>query len=702
MTLIHSLSRLLPVGIAAAMLVMPDLAWAGGTHRFNLGTFDAFDEGETKGAAIESSGKVSVGYLPVRGEVDGSSVFSCVGGASSAYVGTAGGATIQRLSMTGKKRAPKADLLAKLPGVVVSAMLKLKSGAILAATLPGGQIYKVSKKGKVSKFAQLKVEAIWALGVHKGRVVAATGPRGEVYSMTFAGKGAKVIFDAPEKNVLSMQRVGKRLIVGTASKARVYEVTGDGDGVLLKEFTGDEVRALSLTRDGLVAVVNDFATRGTSSLDTMIRQLDRASVSASPPVDHDVTARTPKSDASVYFVELGRQRDLARAGEATWERWLHRKKQYFTDIVTLADRRTVLVSSSAGAKIYRVRGIRDVATVADLEERRATGLCKLKGGDVLATTGDGAAVYRLNARPAKKAKYITEVFDADQPATFGAILVRGSGDLRVRARSGATDEPDARWGAWRSVGLRAKGDGRRGMLNLPLRRYIQLEVVLAESGSELRDLTVFYAPQNLAPLLTQVNIDTPSFDLDDDDEPKAETTIKWKADARDDDELIYDVRIRPTGSKEEEWLRLNEDEPVTETEFTLDLNTIPDGTYEIAVSVSDEPTNGSRRARTDELRSQPFVVDRTRPVLSAVVIKGTKVTGVATDVGSYVHDVAYSVDGKAFHSGGPVDGLFDNGREKFEFQFPKLGPGAHRLVIRARDASGNLVTKAFRLSPASR
>ena len=673
-------------------------AQAGGTRQFNLGTFDDFDDGEGKGAAIESSGKVTVGYLTARSDVGAGSVFACVASGSGAVLGTAGDATLQRVSVGKKGDAPKVSELAKLPGVVVSALLRLKNGDVLAATLPGGQIYRVKPSGKVSEFARLDVEQIWALGVHAGRVVAATGPRGQVYSLTFAGKDPKVIFDAPEKNVLSMLNVGKRLIVGTTQKARIYEVTGKKEGVLVSEFKGDEVRALSLTRDGLLAAVNDFKDRGTGSLDGMLRQLDVASVSATPATDNDVTEKAPPAHGYLYYVAIGKKRDLARATEATWERRLSRDKQYFTDVVTMADGDTALVSSSRGAKIYRVRGLRDVATVADLEERTASSLCKIKGGKVLATTADGAAVYRLDAKPARKAKYVTEVLDAEQPASYGSVLVRGSSTLQLRARSGPTDEPDERWGPWQSVTLTPKGDGRRGEVSIAQRRYVQMEVTLAQPKSELRDVTLFYAPQNLAPLLTAVDVDPPEFDPEDDGEPDGEATIKWKADARDDDDLVYDVRIRPAGGGDKDWMHLNDDEPVTKNEYKLDLETIPDGTYEIAVSVSDEPSNGSAHARTDELHSQPFVVDRTRPGLTGVVVQAKEVTGIATDIGSHVHDVSYSLDGKPFRVASATDGLFDSEHERFELRLPTLTPGHHRMVIRVRDASGNLVTRAFRVT----
>jgi hypothetical protein len=206
---------------------------------------------------------------------------------------------------------------------------------------------------------------------------------------------------------------------------------------------------------------------------------------------------------------------------------------------------------------------------------------------------------------------------------------------------------------------------------------------------------MFYAPENLAPLLTAVDVDHPTFADGSNDEPGSNMTIKWKVDARDDDDLIYDVRIRPEGSSESEWIKLNDDDTlVTAKELKLDLTTMPDGVYEVEVTASDEPTNGSGNAKSDELRSAPFVVDRQRPEVTGISVKGRKVTAKATDAGGYVHDVAYRIDGGPFRSASPSDGLFDSPAEDLSIELPELGKGKHRIVIRARDSFGNIGTSA--------
>lgn len=702
------------VAAAAALALSPTTSRAGGTRTWDVSSHAELDKGEAEGAAIEASGRVTVGFLPARGETEGSTAFSCLATSRGALVGTADAATIARIvpgKRAAKAKAKKAkgkgkdaaeaaadapelpelviEKLAKLDGVVVSAMVELPGGDVVAATLPGGKLVRVDAKGKVSPFATLAVEQIWQLVIHDGKLLAATGPKGELWSMSLAGKDPKVVLDVEEKDLLSVLPIGRELVVGVSPQARLYRVTKSVEGELLHDFDGDEVRALALTKTGLVAAVNAFADRKLSSLDALTKTLDRTSLVGQAPSGSLDGERPVQADAKLYHVDLGAKRDLDRATEASWETWLERDKQYFTSMVALDEDGTVLVASSDGAKIYRVRGPRDTSTVADLEERQATALCKLPKGPVVATTAHGAAAYELGAAPAKQAKYKTDVLDATQPAAYGSVRLRGRGPLTLRARTGPTEEPDKRWSEWKSITLVREGASLRGVLSsLPRRRYLQLDFGLAAADAELRSFEVFYAPENLPPLLTNVDVDRPELG---DDETDSKVTITWKVDARDDDDLVYDVRVRPEGGGADEWIALSpKDQLVTKRELKWDIATVPDGVYEIEVVASDEPSNGTARARTDGLVSDPFVVDRQRPSIGKPSVSGNRIRATAVDAGGDIHDVTWSLDGGPWRAASAEDGLFDSPNETFELVLPAdLGKGSHRVVLRARDAFGN-------------
>lgn len=692
----------LAIAAVATALALPSPATAGGTRTFELEDFGDFDAGETEGAAIEKSGKVTVGFTRTRAKVPGKTAFTCLGRAKDAIIGTADDATLQRVTFKGKGdkgRTPQIEQIAKLDGVVVTSIAELPGGDLAVATLPGGTIHRVTSRGKVTELAKLDVEDIWALAVHDGKLYAGTGPKGELFAMSLSGKDPKVVLDVREKHVLSLLSVGKHLVAGTSKGAKLYQVTDDPDGLLVHEFGGaDEVRALALSRTGIVAAVNEFEDRKLSSVDALAKTLARTSLVGQPPTGELGESRPPKADAKVYHVDLGKGRDLARASEASWEEWLDRDDQYFTGLLALDDVGTVLVSSSAGGKIYRTRGPRDVATIADLEEKQATSLCRIGKGPIIATAGHGSAAYRLMGASADKARYLTKVLDAKQPANYGALTLQAKGPVKARARFGPTKDPeDKRWSKWKPVSLTRRGGELRGSLaGLGKRRYVQIELLLDSPDANVRHLELFYAPENLGPLLSKVELDRPDFDADDDDEPSSKVTIKWKADARDEDDLVYDVWLRPEGAGEAGWIKLSaDDELLTKGELKWDLTTVPDGVYEVEVKVSDAPSNGDDTAATDELVSAPFVVDRKRPSVSDVTVAGGRLTATARDDGGYIHDVAYSIDGGPFRPASAVDGLFDGPEEKVAAKLPRsLRKGKHRLVVRARDSFGNIASDA--------
>lgn len=676
-------------------------AHAGGTRSFELSDHGDLDGGETEGAAIEGSGRVTVGFTATRGEAsDAASAFSCLSGKDHVWVGTADEAAVHRVRVEtrGKDKGKvQVERVVKLPGVVVTAMAPLPGGDLVVATLPGGMLHRVSKKGKRTDFVELPVEQVWALTVHDGKLYAGTGPKAEVFEMSLSGKDPKVVLDDTDKHVMSLLPVGDTLLVGTAPGARLLSVGKEVEGVLLKDFNGDELRALTTTREGLLAAVNTFEDRNLGSVDALAQNLARTSLSGKPTGGDLSQARPPKASAKVFHVDLGRGRDVARASESPWDVWFSREAQYFTSMLALDDVGTVLLSTSAKGKVYRLRGPRDAATVADFEERQTTSLCRA-GKSIFATTGQGAAAYQLEATPAKKALYRTKVFDAKQPADYGAVTMRGLGPLGVRARVGPSPEPDDRWSEWKTVKVNTEsGAGfRADLADLAQRRYVQLEVSLGSPDAELRELTMFYAPENLPPRLTNVDVSRPTFESDSSAEPSTKVTIRWKVDARDDDDLVYDVRARPEGTGETQWIPLHERrEPVTKRELSWDLSTVPDGVYEIEVVASDEPSNGAGRARTDELRSAPFVVDRQRPTINDLRVSGGKLSATVRDTGGYVHDVAYRIDDGSFRSVAASDGLFDEAEESLSFTLPDLTPGVHRVVVRARDAFGNIETAAL-------
>lgn len=692
-------SRLSAV-VAGLVLVLAGLepAHAGGTRKKVIRGYDALDAGESHAAAIDGRGKVTVGYLDHATEIaDTTTAFRCTSSGGRSYVGTSDPATVARVSLDPKTGAPRVRKLADLPGVAVSALARHPNGDILAATLPGGDIHRINAKGKVTSFAKLEVAQIWDIAVRGSEIYVATGPRGELYSIDLGGRRPKIVLDVPEKHIMDVDFAGKTVLAATAPSARIYTTGKTREGLLLHDFPGDELRALELAGQHLYAAVNTFESRGVTSLQSLTKRLNRSSLSGEGASKTSVEATPPKASAKVYRVDLGRKLDADRISDAPWQLVLSRGSQYLTALEATASGDAVLTSSSLGGKIYRVADHRHISTVADFEQRQATDLCRISATHFLGTAGDGAAVHALELATGNRARYTSKVLDLERPSQLGKVALRGSGALTLRVRTGPSKEIDDRWSRWRKITLSESPVAHSGVVGGERRRYVQFEIELGSAASQLRAIELFYGPENIAPMLEKVSVRPPSFSSSDNSEPSSRALVKWRASARDDDPLQYEVKIRPEGGNDDDWVALTTTGPTTKSELGIDLDTLADGVYEIGVQASDEPANGSARAEYDELVSDPFRIDRSRPEFITTRIEGRKIHGEVRDAGSRIYDVAYSIDGQRFRNASPSDGLFDDNLETFDLQLPKLDPGVHRVVLRARDAHGNFATRALRV-----
>ena len=88
----------------------------------------------------------------------------------------------------------------------------------------------------------------------------------ELFWMTVNLLMISVIY-AHTDSVAGWTKYQMMLLVGTSPGARLLRVGKDPKGVLLKELEGDELRALALTRQGLVAAVNTDSSHSNRSRD---------------------------------------------------------------------------------------------------------------------------------------------------------------------------------------------------------------------------------------------------------------------------------------------------------------------------------------------------------------------------------------------------------------------------------------------------
>jgi len=285
---------------------------------------------------------------------------------------------------------------------------------------------------------------------------------------------------------------------------------------------------------------------------------------------------------------------------------------------------------------------------------------------------------------------LSDILDTKMVSKWGALRWEAEAPAKtavsVAVRSGNTAEPDETWSDWSAE----QTDATTAVIAAPPARFLQYRVTLSTDDPSLtpsvRGLTLRYQTTNQAPEVTKV--EAPDLNAVNLDTPK-KLKFKWSAADANEDDLTYALYVRKDGWKG--WMQLEED--FDKTEYEWDSTATPDGVYQLKVVASDRKDNADAEALTGEKVSGPFVVCHTPPAvkLKATVDAGrASVEATAASPLVRLTSASYTLNGKKWTSTFPADGLFDGSAKTFQFKTEGLKPGTYVLVLRVRDAAGNV------------
>ena len=197
----------------------------------------------------------------------------------------------------------------------------------------------------------------------------------------------------------------------------------------------------------------------------------------------------------------------------------------------------------------------------------------------------------------------------------------------LETRSGNTLAPrqDLERAGRRRRSRRSSATAACGRIASPDGRYLQVRASFGGAHTVLRDLTVYYQPQNQRPRVTEITVgdETPAQATSRRSRAAASRARRWSScagsvDNPDDDELIYRLYFRE--ESEANWKPIGGPEPLTRTEYDWNTESIPDGNYVVKVVASDERSNPREEALEHSLTSTPFLVDNRKPELAELKV----------------------------------------------------------------------------------
>ncbi len=655
------LSALAAAVLAAAASLT---ASAQGTHLWTQSRLEEFEKGTPQGIALTSDGALREGPgLTEMLTTPSTYVWSvAVDKAGVAYVGTASPATVLRVGAGGK-----ALTLFESKDLSVQVVRLGPDGALYAATLPSGKVYKLNPNaaakqdessatvvfdaasfdGVTASDSKTNAEAgavksaakshyIWDLTFDAaGRLYIATGGPGVIYRVDPNKKDQRpeAFFKSDEEHIRVLAWDAKgNLIAGSDGSGLVYRISPDGKGYVLFEAPRREITSLALAENGTIyaASVGDkshnplppLPVQGAAAMTMMIVQpasMQAANTSASVPEGSEIYA----------LVE----------GQAPRKLWSGKNEIVYA--LTARPEGLIALTGNRG-RVFSIHDDGSYSDIAHLEAQQGLSLAAVQDaesmGGILIGTGNTGKLVVLGR--SEKHEYASDVLDTGAMARFGRVEVEpGAANYELLTRSGNVEQPVRGWSEWQPL--------KEGVVASPAGRYLQWKAVLGANGS-LGSVGVNYLPVNAAPVVDDlvvvpgarlnpqnqlagqpatVNIAFPSasqnagmsFDggaaaplqaLKD----RTAVAVRWAAHDDNGDDLSYSLFLR--GDGESVWRPLKSD--LTDKAYSFDAALIPDGGYQIKVVASDAPSHTPGDALTGEKISERFEVDTTPPVISAL------------------------------------------------------------------------------------
>jgi len=721
-------------GLPAALLLCVTSAslWAVHPEFHVTATVEAFLEGEFRGVALSSEGRLMKG-APLREVADTKAAFIhsvALAPDGGAFLGTGTDGRVFRISPEGSLQE-----WAKLPEPTAFALAMGNDGNLYVGTAPDGKVYRVRGQNQFEVFFDPDDKFIWDLLFDgQGRLFVATGPQGVVYRVGPDGKGETFV-DLQEAHIVRLAwDLERNLLAGSAPEGILYRVDPMGKAFVLLDSPLEEVKGLAVDRYGRIYAA---ALAGEAGVKAETAEKNSRPASSTPSQEESVESKveTVKGKSggrlAVYRIDRSRRVETLYSDE----------EEIAYDVLVREDG-TVLLATGNRGRILAVGDRGFVTLVADTEEEQVTRMWEVGGRFWLASSNLGK-VFVLGGDGSQPGVYESKVVDAGAVSRWGRLewrVVDGADAgpaPRFFVRVGNTKEPDQTWTDWSGPCTQSLGSP----LEVDAARYLQWKVEFSAApaanppvpvGPAVDSVSVSYQHLNLPPTINRLEIlasgvaflQTPTnptgaagpggpdgahmTSLPKSVRQVGSTGISvprrqvyvpgarsfsWKADDPNGDDLVFDLYLRREGRGR--WFSLAKD--VTETEYTMDGASLPDGIYYLKVVASDRVSNAPGEEFEFELISKPFVVANRVPAVEWVgetpgqsgemTIQFVVVTPAAP-----LYRVEYRIDGKPWWVADAKDGIIDSTREEFELVLRNLSSGGHDLEIRCIDVVGNIGT----------
>ena len=687
------------LGLLAVLAAVPLAAQAPAQSFAPTASFAGFNDwigSETKGVRIGADGRLQLAPALRRvAQLPEGVIWSAVAdGAGGAYLSAGTDGKLFRFG--GGQMRP----LAQVKGGIVFAMARMGQDLIVAPS-GEGKLFRVNPAGDVKPFADIDAKLVWALSVQGGDVtVAGGGEKGAVLILAREGSSRRLA-ELPEETAFTAMAADGQggWYLGSHGRGLVVRYAAERLETLM-DTPFEEVRSLVFHEGQLyVGASSGVSNRYASG------NLER----------REGYLSEPGSGAKGVVIRLDRE----RVPETLWQ---STQSQIFA-LYPWKDQ--ILVCTGNRSRIFAVpmssktRDAEPFSVLQDLGTGQATGVLPL-GSELLLVGSNPAELHQLSEAQATEGTLESRVLKGNPLADWGRAYLDAEAPtgtaVELQFRVGSTETPDSTWSPW-TPPLRS---GERPSLKPARAAQFRLRLTSTRGGASpiVEGVRLHWANRNLAPQWEGIEIMPPGLVITRTGPPedigiervpvetqklipalsyagsekrsfrRAAQAFIFKASDPNGDQFSFRIQLIP-----ERGTPIELEKAWKEKFFTFDTLPVPDGKYRLEVTASDAPSQPFNGALATSLRTPPFFIDHTPPVIAELAAQregdGLRVRFTARDETSTLKEAMVAGDGDGWLHILPEDRVFDAGSERFDVLIPRDRVRGDRILVRVVDSHNN-------------
>jgi sugar lactone lactonase YvrE len=699
------------------MLLSAGVAAAAGTQTRTYKTQRDFEQGKPDGVSIGSYGQISLApRIDESLNLEVPFVWSGICDSKGRiYVSGGSGGQVFRIDKNGTSKE-----IYNSEDQQIYAMVVDNKDNLYIASSPEGQVIRFSADDTGEVVFENEQTYIWDLIFSDNNLYIATGDKGNIYKLDNQAN-VSLFYESEDDHIrsLALDKQGN-LIAGTADEALIIRITPAGEAFVLYDAPLVEITD--------IAVAGSGAIYAAASGDTYIPVTRRAAETAGadnedsgddeeneldvdmPPTPARTSSRSRQQNGILYRINTN---SVAKAF------WIAPRSRIYS---VMPDKEYyLLVGTGDNGRFYAVDAAGEYSLLNQFDEQQVTALCRNRAGDIYIGTSNSGRVYHMKAGLKPSGEYLSNVIDSRIISNWGALNWElddaSAGQVVFQTRSGNTGDPDKSWSKWSDE---YTGQGSAAITSPPA-RFLQFKARLSVEQNQsprLNEISLSYLQKNIAPDIDDIIIHPegdyyPDFRNYLNSDSHADTgengqngyqsqsmgrksqkpgfrSVSWRSGDDNGDQLVYDMYYRGENAKGWKTLFSDFSGPV----YSWDSQLLPDGRYFLKLVASDKMSNPPNMVKTAEKISQPFIVDNSGPVVRDIRIVKRQgrdlLSFVVEDALQSIQNVEYGLNADSWQLVYPVDGICDSKIESFEVEIGNTIKGTNTIVVKARDATGNI------------